>query len=87
MKILDKKYFLMLAFLAIPSFAQDTDAEGEPTTLEGLLLLVQEGRTSEQDENSRREAEFKAEEKKQASRLAAEKRELARQERIAIRIR
>tara|TARA_B100000029_G_scaffold78365_3_gene69859 strand:+ start:13834 stop:15222 length:1389 start_codon:yes stop_codon:yes gene_type:complete len=83
MKILDKKYFLMLVFLAIPSFAQDTDAEGEPTTLEGLLLLVQEGRTSEQDENSRREAEFKAEEKKQASRLAAEKRELARQERIA----
>ena len=48
-----------------------------------MLQLVQEGRTTEQNENTKREQTFLAEKSKQASILAAEKRELARQERIA----
>ena len=46
-------------------------------------MLVKEGKTKEQTENSKREAEFLANKNKQAEILAAEKRELARQERIA----
>ena len=49
-----------------------------------MLELVKEGQVREQSENSVREAEFLANKNKQASILAAEKRELARQERIAI---
>ena len=74
---------LIAFFLSIPFIAQETDAEGEPTTIQGLLQLVQEGRTTEQNENTKREQTFLAEKNKQASILAAEKRELARQERIA----
>ena len=74
---------LIAFFLSIPFIAQETDAEGEPTTIQGLLQLVQEGRTTEQNENTKREQTFLAEKGKQASILAAEKRELARQERIA----
>ena len=46
-------------------------------------MLVKEGKTKEQSENSQREAKFLANKNKQAETLAAEKRELARQERIA----
>ena len=74
---------LIAFFLSIPFIAQETDAEGEPTTIQSLLQLVQEGRTTEQNENTKREQTFLAEKSKQASILAAEKRELARQERIA----
>ena len=74
---------LIAFFLSIPFIAQETDAEGEPTTIQGLLQLVQEGRTTEQNENTKREQTFLAEKSKQASILAAEKRELARHERIA----
>ena len=74
---------LIAFFLSIPFIAQETDAEGEPTTIQSLLQLVQEGRTTEQNENTKREQTFLAEKNKQASILAAEKRELARQERIA----
>ena len=78
----------ILSFILISSvsvFAQDS-AEGEPTTIQGLLLLVQEGRTSEQNVNAKREADFLSNKNKQAAILAAEKRELARQERIADRL-
>ena len=74
---------LIAFFLSIPFIAQETDAEGEPTTIQSLLQLVQEGRTTEQNENTKREQTFLAEKSKQASILAAEKRELAREERIA----
>ena len=46
-------------------------------------MLVKEGKTKEQSENADREAKFMANKNKQAEILAAEKRELARQERIA----
>ena len=65
-------------------FAQEDAAEGEaPSTVQQLLELVKEGQVREQSENAIREAEFMANKNKQASILAAEKRELARQERIA----
>ena len=82
MKTLNK-YLLSFALIAsVSSFAQET-AEGEPTTIQGLLQLVEQGRTTEQTVNSKREADFNADKNKQAAKLAAEKRELARQERIA----
>jgi biopolymer transport protein ExbB len=65
-------------------FAQDAEEETpEVSTVEALLMLVKEGKTKEQSENSQREAKFLANKNKQAETLAAEKRELARQERIA----
>ena len=64
--------------------AQEDAVEGEaPSTVQQLLELVKEGQVREQSENAIREAEFMANKNKQASILAAEKRELARQERIA----
>jgi len=33
---------LIAFFLSIPFIAQETDAEGEPTTIQGLLQLVQD---------------------------------------------
>ena len=44
---------LIAFFLSIPFIAQETDAEGEPTTIQSLLQLVQEGRTTEQNENTK----------------------------------
>ena len=80
------KYLLSLAIIgSVSVFSQDTE-EGEPTTIQGLLQLVLEGRTSEQTANTKREAEFLADKNKQAAKLAAEKRELAKQERIADRL-
>ena len=77
------KYLLSFALVgSISAVAQDA-TEGEPTTIQGLLQLVQEGRTSEQTVNTKREADFLVDKNKQASKLAAEKRELARQEKIA----
>ena len=78
-----KYSILVTTIFSVLSFAQDINDEGEPTTVKSLLELVQEGRTVEQDENSIREAQFLAEKNKQAAILEAEKRELARQERIA----
>ncbi|MBT6392400.1 MAG: MotA/TolQ/ExbB proton channel family protein, partial [Nitrosomonadales bacterium] len=70
------KYLLSFALVgSISAFAQDA-TEGEPTTIQGLLQLVQEGRTSEQTVNTKREADFLVDKNKQASKLAAEKREL-----------
>ena len=83
-----KKYLSILFVLSLTfnSFVFAQDAEEEPpevTTVEALLMLVKEGKTQEQSENSQREAKFLANKNKQAETLAAEKRELARQERIA----
>jgi biopolymer transport protein ExbB len=65
-------------------FAQDaTEEVVEVSTVEALLALVKEGKTKEQATNSERENQFVANKNKQASILAAEKRELARQEKIA----
>ena len=83
-----KKYLSILFVLTFTLnsfvFAQDAEEETpEVTTVEALLMLVKEGKTKEQSENSQREAKFLANKNKQAETLAAEKRELARQERIA----
>jgi biopolymer transport protein ExbB len=81
-KILNK-YILSFALItSISTYAQE-ETEGEPTTIQGLLQLVEQGRTTEQGVNAKREADFLADKNKQAAILAAEKRELARQERIA----
>ena len=65
-------------------FAQDAAEEVvEVSTVEALLALVKEGKTKEQAANTERENKFLANKNKQASILAAEKRELARQEKIA----
>ena len=77
---------LFLASLCINGFiyAQESEKEtSEVSTVEALLLLVKEGKTQEQSVNADREAKFLANKSKQAEILAAEKRELARQERIA----
>ena len=82
MNILNK-YILSFALIAsVSTFAQEA-TEGEPTTIQGLLQLVEQGRTTEQGVNAKREADFLADKNKQAAKLAAEKRELARQEKIA----
>ena len=83
-----KRYLSILFVLSLTFnsfvFAQDAEEEApEVSTVEALLMLVKEGKTKEQSENSQREAKFLANKNKQAETLAAEKRELARQERIA----
>jgi biopolymer transport protein ExbB len=83
-----KKYLSILFVLSLTFnsfvFAQDAEEETpEVSTVEAPLMLVKEGKTQEQSENSQREAKFLANKNKQAETLAAEKRELARQERIA----
>ena len=83
-----KRYLSVIFILAFTFngiiFAQDSAEESaEISTVEALLMLVKEGKTKEQTENSEREAKFLASKNKQAEILAAEKRELARQERIA----
>ena len=65
------------------SSQENSEEVVEVSTVEALLALVKEGKTQEQAANSKREAEFMANKNKQASILAAEKRELARQEKIA----
>jgi len=83
-----KKYLSILFVLSLSLnnfiFAQESgDEEAEISSVEALLMLVKEGKTKEQSENADREAKFMANKNKQAEILAAEKRELARQERIA----
>ena len=76
--------FLLVASLTSFLFAQDaTEEVVEISTVEALLALVKEGKTQEQAANDDRENQFLANKNKQASILAAEKRELARQEKIA----
>lgn len=64
------------------AFAQESEVQA-PSNLDKLLELVKEGKSQEQGENKKREAEFKAARDKQDQILKAEQRELARQERIA----
>ena len=64
-------------------FAQDAEEVAEISTVDALLALVKEGKTKEQAANNDRENKFLANKNKQASILASEKRELARQEKIA----
>ena len=82
-----KKLYVIPALLMLFSgfiFSQEASEEVvEVSTVEALLALVKEGKTQEQAANSQREAEFMSNKNKQASILAAEKRELARQEKIA----
>ena len=78
--------FLFLFFSSLTGFlfAQDTNEEViEISTVEALLALVKEGKTQEQAANDDRENKFLANKNKQASILAAEKKELVRQENIA----
>ena len=78
--------FLFLFFSSLTGFlfAQDANEEVvEVSTVEALLALVKEGKTQEQAANDDRENKFLANKNKQASILAAEKRELVRQENIA----
>ncbi len=83
-----KKYLPILFVLSLTLntfiFAQESESdETEISTVEALLQLVKEGKTKEQSANAEREAKFMANKNEQAAILAAEKRELARQERIA----
>ena len=83
-----KKYLSILFVLSLTLntfvFAQESEGdEAEISTVEALLQLVKEGKTKEQSANADREAKFMANKNEQAAILAAEKRELARQERIA----
>ena len=83
-----KKYLSILFVLSLTFngfiFAQEEQEESnEVSTVEALLNLVKQGKTEEQSENARREARFMSNKNKQAEILAAEKRELAKQERIA----
>ena len=83
MKNIQKISIFMLVISGF-AFAQDTQNEEEElSTVEALLALVKEGKTAEQAANADREGKFIANKNKQASILAAEKRELARQEKIA----
>jgi biopolymer transport protein ExbB len=80
MKNIQKISIFMLTISSF-AFAQDTQNEEEElSTVEALLALVKEGKTAEQATNADRERKFIANKNKQASILAAEKRELARQE-------
>ena len=83
-----KKYLSLLFVLSLTlnTFVVAQESEGdeaEISTVEALLQLVKEGKTKEQSANADREAKFMANKNEQAAILAAEKRELARQERIA----
>jgi biopolymer transport protein ExbB len=85
MKFLTKYMLAGILLLHIPNFsiAQEAVEKDTPSNAQQLLSLVKEGQVSEQNENARREAEFLANKNEQAAILAAEKRELANQERIA----
>ena len=83
MKNLNILPFFLVFSLVSSLFAQDDVVVEEQTTVEALLSLVKEGKTREQSENADREKKFLSNKNKQASILAAEKRELARQEKIA----
>ena len=78
-KFLSILFVLSLSYSAIVIAQESDDADApEVSTVEQLLMLVKEGKTKEQTENSKREAEFLANKNKQAEILAAEKIELER---------
>ena len=75
---------ILLTFLISNSYvyAQE-DVAASPTNLDQLLELVKQGKTKEQAENRKREAEFEAKVDDQDAILKREQRELERQERIS----
>ena len=76
-KFLSILFVLSLSYSAIVIAQESDDADApEVSTVEELLMLVKEGKTKEQTENSKREAEFLANKNKQAEILAAEKENL-----------
>ena len=77
-----KIFLISLLIFSSYTFTQEADVDA-PTNLDKLLELVKEGKSKEQSENTKREAEFKAARDQQDQILKAEQRELARQERIA----
>ena len=52
------KFFITFAVVCIISLIAQENTEGEPTTIQGLLQLVEQGRTTEQAVNAQREADF-----------------------------
>jgi len=74
---------ILLSFNGLIHGQDSSEEVEELSTVEALLALVKEGKTKEQAANTSRENNFMANKNKQASILAAEKRELARQEKIA----
>ena len=67
-----KRYLSIIFILALTLngiiFAQDsTEESAEISTVEALLMLVKEGKTKEQTENSEREAKFLASKNKPVS--------------------
>ena len=79
-------YFIPALLILLSGLVSAQDAAEEVvevSTVEALLALVKEGKTQEQAANAQREQSFMANKNKQESILAAEKRELARQEKIA----
>ena len=58
-KFLSILFVLSLSYSAIVIAQESDDADApEVSTVEELLMLVKEGKTKEQTENSKREAEF-----------------------------
>ena len=74
----------LLSFLILSSYihAQE-DVEKAPTNLDQLLELVKKGKFLEQEENRKREVEFKAKVDEQDAILKREQEELRKQEKIA----
>ena len=75
--------FLLLAPTQNAFSQEEVQEDSAPSTMEELLELVKEGKAREQSENSIREKEFLDNKNQQAQLLEREKREEARQERIA----
>ena len=69
-----KIFLLSLLISSSYTFAQEADVDA-PTNLDKLLELVKEGKSKEQSENTKREAEFKAARDQQDQILKAEQRE------------
>tara|TARA_B100000989_G_C19520092_1_gene463726 strand:+ start:866 stop:2254 length:1389 start_codon:yes stop_codon:yes gene_type:complete len=85
---MNRQKIYLLAFLLLAptqnAFSQEEVQEASaPSTMEELLELVKEGKAREQSENAIREKEFLDNKNQQAQLLEREKREEARQERIA----
>jgi len=77
-----KKFLSILFILSLSHssliLAQDSEDSDTPevSTVEELLMLVKEGKTKEQTENSKRESEFLANKNKQADILQLKKENL-----------
>ena len=82
-KLIILPLLISIILSAFVSAQEDAEESVQASTITELLQLVKEGKTKEQSINNQREKEFLANKNKQASILAAEKRELARQEKIA----